>query len=110
MRWKKTTKTKGNNKKYEQQRTYKYLGHCSVDLKWKAKDTARGYRPDILSYNAKIIQLTKFSAEHSLADTEEGNENEKRFLSSFNSSEVQASTSQRSPLGNFSAVVVNAAY
>ena len=61
----------------------------------------KGYRPDILSYNAKTIQLTKFSAERSLADTEEGDENEKRFLSSFNSSEAQASTSQRSPLGNF---------
>ena len=65
------------------------------------KGENKGYRPDILSHNAKTIQLTKFSAERSLADTEEGDENEKRFLSSFNSSEAQASTSQRSPLGNF---------
>ena len=72
------------------------------------KAESKGYRPDILSYNAKTIQLTKFSAELSLADTEEGDENKKRFLSSFNSSEAQASTSQRSPLGTFSAVVVNA--
>ena len=35
----KTTRTKGNNKKCEQQRTYKYLGHCLVDLKGKTKDT-----------------------------------------------------------------------
>ena len=62
---------------------------------------SKGYRPDILSYNAKTIELTKFSAERSLADTEEGDENEKQFLSSFNSSEAQASTSQRRPLGNF---------
>ena len=70
--------------------------------RFKAK--SKGYRPDILSYNAKTIQLTKFSAERSLADIEEGVENEKRFLSSFSSSETQGSTSQRSPLcplGNF---------
>ena len=69
------------------------------------KAESKGYRPDILSYNAKTIQLTKFSAERSLlcslADTEEGEEDEKRFLSSFNSSEAQASTSERSPLENF---------
>ena len=65
------------------------------------KAESKGYRPDILSYNAKTIQLTKFSAERSLANTEEGDENEKRFLSSFNSSDAQASKSQRSPLGNF---------
>ena len=40
------------------------------------KAESKGYRPDILSYNAKTIQLTKFSAERSLADTEEGGENE----------------------------------
>ena len=68
-------------------------------LQFKAE--SKGYRPDILSYNAKTIQLTKFSAEGSLADTEEGVEDEKRLLSSFNSSEAQANTSQRSPLGNF---------
>ena len=94
----KTTRTKGNNKKCEQQRTYKYLGPCLVDLKRKAKDTNL---TGILSYNAKTIQLTKFSAERSLADTEEGEEDEKRLLSSFNSSEAQASTSQLSPLENF---------
>ena len=44
---------------------------------------------------------TDFSAGRSLADTEEGDENEKRFLSSFNSSVVQASTTQRRLLGNF---------
>ena len=38
MQWKKTIRTKGNKKKCEQQRTYKYLGHCLVDLKRKAKD------------------------------------------------------------------------
>ena len=67
------------------------------------KEESKGYRPDILSYNAKTIQLTKFSAERSfsVADTEEGDENEKRFVSSFKSSEAQASTSQRRPLGNF---------
>ena len=35
----KTIRTKGNNKKCEQQRTYKDLGHCLVDLKRKAKVT-----------------------------------------------------------------------
>ena len=40
------------------------------------KGERKGYRPDILSYNAKTIQLTKFSAKRSLADTEEGDENE----------------------------------
>ena len=74
------------------------------------KGESKGYRPDILSYKAKTIQLTKFSAESSLADTEEYNENEKQFLSSFKSSVAQVSTSQRSPTGTFSAVVVNAAY
>ena len=39
MRWKKTIRTKGNNKQCEQQRTNKDLGHCLVDLKRKAKDT-----------------------------------------------------------------------
>ena len=73
------------------------------------KAESKGYRPDILSYNANLYMTTQFSAERSLADTEEGDENEKRFLSSFNSSEAQASTTQRRPLG-FSAVVVNAAY
>ena len=34
-----TTRTKGNYQKCEQQRTYKDLGHCLVDLKRKAKDT-----------------------------------------------------------------------
>ena len=61
---------------------------------------SKGYRPDVLSYNAKTIdELGKFSAERSLADTEDGEK--KRFISSFNSSEAQARTSQRSPLGNF---------
>ena len=35
----KNTRTKGNNKKCEQQKTYKYVGHCLVDLKREAKDT-----------------------------------------------------------------------
>ena len=56
------------------------------------KAESKGYRPDVLSYNAKTIQLTKFSAERSLLDTEEGYENEKRFLSSFNSSQALART------------------
>ena len=63
------------------------------------KAESKGYRPDILSNNASMT--TQFSAERSLADTEEGDENEKRFLSSFNSSEAQASRTQRRPLGNF---------
>ena len=62
---------------------------------------SKGYRSYILTYKAETIQLTKFIAERSLADSEEGDENEKWFLSSFNSSEAQANTSQRSPLGNF---------
>ena len=53
------------------------------------KGESKGNRPDILSYNAKTIQLTKFSAERSLADTEEGDENEKLFLSSFKNSEAR---------------------
>ena len=58
--------------------------------RFKGESKAGLYRPDILSYNAKTIQLTKFSAKHSLDDTEE---DEKRLLSSFNSSEAQVSTS-----------------
>ena len=38
---------------------------------------SKGYRSDILSYNAETIQLTKFIAERSLADSEEGDENAK---------------------------------
>ena len=67
-----TMEKKNYKKKCEQYRTYKYLGHCLVDLKVESKV----YRPNILSYNAKTIPLTKFSAERSLADTEEGDENE----------------------------------
>ena len=87
---------KCDEKELEQQRTYK-----PGSLLGRFKGESKGYRPDIFSYNARTIQLTKFSAERSLADTEEGDANEKRFLYSFNSSEAQASTSQRSPLGNF---------
>ena len=66
-------------------------------LPGRFKGESKGYRPGILSYNAKTIQLTKFRAFFG----EEGDENEKRFLSSFNSSEAQASTSPCSPLGHF---------
>ena len=94
---KETTRTKGNNKKMRTTNNLQIPG----SLLGRFKAESKGYRPDILSYNAKTIQLTKFSAERCLADTEEGDENEKRFISSFNSSEAQASTSQRRPLGNF---------
>ena len=40
------------------------------------KGESKGYRPVILSYKAKTFPLTKFGAERSLADTEEGDENE----------------------------------
>ena len=96
MRWKKLQKLKEITK-YANNKVRKIPG----SLLGRFKAESKGYRPDILSYNAKTIQLTKFSAERSLADTEEGDENEKRFLSSFNSSETQTSTSQRSPPGNF---------
>ena len=42
---------------------------------------SKGYRPDILSYNAKTIdELGKFSAERSLADTEDGEKKTVHFF------------------------------
>ena len=37
--WKKLQELKEITKIWKQQRMYKDLGHCSVDLSWKAKDT-----------------------------------------------------------------------
>ena len=54
----KTARAKGNYQ-WKQQRMYKDLGHCFVDLRWKAK----GYSPDIFSeLQREPTQLTKFGA------------------------------------------------
>ena len=37
--WKKLQQLKEITKIWKQQRMYKDLGHCFVDLRWKAKDT-----------------------------------------------------------------------
>ena len=63
------------------------------------KAEAIGYSLDI-ELQRQTAQVTKFIAERYSADIEEGDENEKRLICSFNSSEAHVSKSQRRPLGN----------
>ena len=57
--WKKLQELKEITKIWKQQRMYKDLGHCFVDLRWKAKDTFT----DIFSELQRgPTQLTKFGA------------------------------------------------
>ena len=50
---KKTARAKGNYQDMETAKMYKDLGHCFVDLRWKAKDTVLifsvSYNPNQLS-------------------------------------------------------------
>lgn len=94
-------RAKGNYQEWKQQRTYKNLGHCLVDLRWKTKDTVLIFS---VSYNANQpsageVRCEVLLSSALLAAIEEGERMKNgSFQSLFNSSEVQATRSRRRPL------------
>ena len=93
--WKKLKELKEITKIRKRQRMYKDLGHCFVDLRWKAKDTVLIFSAGELQREpADEVRCIALSSSAFLAAIEEGERMKNgSFKSLFNSSEAQATRS-----------------